>query len=137
MTYGGDTHIGRSFVGHPLEDGCPCPKEPCGLVARSRAVSECREHPVVRGKSIRQGHSPGDCPGEMPAGERLVQALRRAGMSLDDVAAMADEWRIGHRDEVLREAAERIRDHGGTRGDEFFAEALQAAADLIDPDKEN
>lgn len=32
------------------------------------------------------------------------------------------------------ELAEKVREHGGTRGDEFFAEALQAAADLIDPE---
>lgn len=44
---------------------------------------------------------------------------------------LADAYRA----EILREAAEKIRDHGGTRGDEFFTEAAQVFADLIEPDK--
>jgi hypothetical protein len=48
-------HIGRSWSGHPLEDGCPCPKAPCGLVDMDR---------TERSKSIRQSHPASECPGE-------------------------------------------------------------------------
>lgn len=56
-------HIGRSWEDHPLEDACPCPKEPCGLVDRDKAVPECLHHPVTRYKTIRQGHYEDECPG--------------------------------------------------------------------------
>ena len=55
-------HIGRSWSGHPLEDGCPCPKAPCGLVDVDRTDPACLEHPAERGKSIRQSHSASACP---------------------------------------------------------------------------
>jgi len=55
-------HIGRSFggPGH-LEEGCPCHKAPCGLV--DGIDPECTEHPFARGKTIRVGHMPQECPG--------------------------------------------------------------------------
>jgi hypothetical protein len=56
-------HLGRSFSDTRLEDGCPCPKAPCGLVISDRIVRECTEHPWQRGKTFRQGHEPKDCPG--------------------------------------------------------------------------
>ncbi len=56
-------HVGRSFEGHPLEDECPCPKEPCGLVMLSRAAPECDQHPMSRNKTIRQSHLAERCPG--------------------------------------------------------------------------
>jgi len=55
-------HTGRSWTGHEIEDDCPCPKEPCGLVDTGRAVAECLQHPVGRAKSMRQGHRAGACP---------------------------------------------------------------------------
>lgn len=55
-------HVGRSFVGHHLEDGCPCPKEPCGLVADVKVLN-CPEHSWQSGKTIRQTHAAQDCPG--------------------------------------------------------------------------
>jgi hypothetical protein len=54
-------HIGRSWSGSDLEDSCPCPKEPCGLVSRLRVVQECKQHPFKAAKSIRQSHSAEDC----------------------------------------------------------------------------
>lgn len=58
------SHIGRSFGSmRHLEDGCPCPKEPCGLVDRAKVVAECQQHPVGRMKTIRQSHEAKDCPG--------------------------------------------------------------------------
>lgn len=58
-----DSHVGRSFSGHPLEDECPCPKEPCGLVAMTRASADCTEHALTAGKTIRQSHPSERCPG--------------------------------------------------------------------------
>ncbi|UTQ77843.1 hypothetical protein [Mycolicibacterium phage Kashi_SSH1] len=55
-------HIGRSWVNHPVEDACPCPKAPCGLVIANQAV--CDEHRLDGGKTMRQGHSADQCPGE-------------------------------------------------------------------------
>jgi hypothetical protein len=64
-------HIGRSWEDHPLEDDCPCPKAPCGLVSTDSVVPECQHHPGVRAKTIRQSHLATSCParGEEPAGE--------------------------------------------------------------------
>lgn len=59
-------HVGRSAFGTALEDGCPCPKEPCGLVVRAKAVPECTEHPLERHKTIRQGHPANRCLGNKP-----------------------------------------------------------------------
>jgi hypothetical protein len=58
-----DLHIGRDWEGHAIEDACPCPKEPCGLVSPARAHPDCDEHPPVLLKSVRQGHVAADCPG--------------------------------------------------------------------------
>lgn len=56
-------HIGRSWSGHDIEDGCPCPKAPCGLVVTSSVAPDCREHGYVNGaKSMRQGHAASRCP---------------------------------------------------------------------------
>lgn len=55
-------HVGRSWTGHEIEDGCPCPQAPCGLVDVRDAVSDCGHHPVLRAKSMRQGHRAADCP---------------------------------------------------------------------------
>lgn len=61
-----DLHVGRSWSGHPLEDECPCPQEPCGLVAFSKVDPECVQHggSPLMAKTIRQSHSPEDCPGK-------------------------------------------------------------------------
>lgn len=56
-------HVGRSWTGHPIEDECPCPKEPCGLIDSAKSVDECGQHPSRRAKSIRQSHRAEDCPG--------------------------------------------------------------------------
>ena len=55
-------HMGRSFTGHDLEDDCPCPKAPCGLVISDR-VEECPQHSWWAAKTIRQMHDASDCPG--------------------------------------------------------------------------
>jgi hypothetical protein len=56
-------HVGRSFSDTRLEDSCPCPKAACGLVISDRIDGACTEHPWQRGKTMRQGHLPADCPG--------------------------------------------------------------------------
>lgn len=66
-------HIGRSWSGHPLEDDCPCPKAPCGLVDMDRTDPTCPEHPAERCKSIRQSHPASACPA-VRATLRVVQA---------------------------------------------------------------
>jgi hypothetical protein len=55
-------HVGRSWTGHDIEDNCPCPKAPCGLVDVQNVADECEHHPVLRAKSMRQGHPAEDCP---------------------------------------------------------------------------
>ena len=60
-------HWGRSWTGHALEDACPCPKEPCGLVNTGTVLDECEQHNPLRAKSSRQGHPASDCPG-LPRG---------------------------------------------------------------------
>lgn len=53
-------HKGRSWTGHTLEDACPCPQEPCGLVADPDP--KCGQHWWEHAKTIRQAHRPEDCP---------------------------------------------------------------------------
>lgn len=55
-------HVGRSWTGHDIEDNCPCPKAACGLVDVTDVVDECAHHPVLRAKSMRQGHPAETCP---------------------------------------------------------------------------
>jgi len=56
-------HVGRSWSGHPLEDACPCIKEPCGLVGEG-AKAECDQHGgVISARTMRQLHWADECPG--------------------------------------------------------------------------
>lgn len=57
-----NTHIGRSFTGHGLEDSCPCPQEPCGLVSTERITRACPQHGFEAARTIRQSHEAGSCP---------------------------------------------------------------------------
>lgn len=54
-------HSGRSFVGTEIEDACPCPQEPCGLVDYARAHPDCEHHPIERRKTMRQIHDAQAC----------------------------------------------------------------------------
>lgn len=84
-------HYGRAWVGHEIEDACPCTKAPCGLVAQS--VPECTQHRAD--KSTRQSHPADACPGpdktaSVPRTERehwvnianALNAAEDAGMSV-------------------------------------------------------
>lgn len=61
-----EMHVGRSWAGHPLEDACPCPKAPCGLVIQGQALDACPEHAPGAFKTMRQGHPSEQCPGVQP-----------------------------------------------------------------------
>lgn len=56
-------HVGRSWIGTRLEDGCPCEKEPCGLVDMDKADPSCEQHGIDKFKTMRQMHNVADCPG--------------------------------------------------------------------------
>jgi hypothetical protein len=58
------SHIGRSFRGHPIENECPCPQEPCGLVDTRRIDPDCPQHALKACKTIRASHPADKCPGE-------------------------------------------------------------------------
>jgi hypothetical protein len=58
----GEMHMGRSWLGHELEDSCPCPKAPCGLVAESQIDPSCPQHALDAAKTMRQAHFVRDCP---------------------------------------------------------------------------
>lgn len=57
-------HVGRSWdgPGH-LEESCPCPKAPCGLVDTGTVDEACMQHPVSRYKTMRTGHRAEHCGG--------------------------------------------------------------------------
>lgn len=82
-------HIGRSWSGHFLEDTCPCPKAPCGLVNVDQADPACPEHPAERSKSIRQSHPASECPGRavVLAHQHRIRAVSTA--SAHDMASSA------------------------------------------------
>jgi len=90
-------HIGRSWKGTKIEDDCPCPKAPCGLVDSDNISEECDQHPMWAAKTIRQGHRPEDCPGgqtETPA---------------EHAAAAEAHWLNGRFAEARAETAKLIR----------------------------
>jgi hypothetical protein len=39
-----------------LEDACPCPKAPCGLVMAEKVDPKCPQHATSAARTIRQGH---------------------------------------------------------------------------------
>ncbi|MFD0146192.1 MULTISPECIES: hypothetical protein [unclassified Streptomyces] len=56
-----DIHIGRSWTTHEIEDTCPCPKAPCGLVIWRQVTDACSEHHWSAAKSMRQSHPAERC----------------------------------------------------------------------------
>ena len=59
----GFSHIGRSFGDDTrIENECICPQEPCGLIATDKVDGNCEQHGFTFAKTIRQSHSPEDCP---------------------------------------------------------------------------
>ncbi|MDE8648138.1 hypothetical protein PXH69_24530 [Rhodococcus qingshengii] len=61
----GPRHYGRSFSDNRLELTCPCPLEPCGLVAWGKEVKDCPQHGWGAAKTMRQGHHESQCPGPL------------------------------------------------------------------------
>ncbi|MFE6284385.1 hypothetical protein [Streptomyces sp. NPDC057877] len=103
----GHHHYGRAWVGHEIEDACPCIKAPCGLVAQS--VPECTQHRAD--KSTRQSHPAASCPGPdqtvaVPRTERsywvdIAAALNAAvaaglpvGVDLDGTLTDHSAWSV-------------------------------------------
>lgn len=60
-----DLHVGRSFKGiYRMEESCPCPQLPCGLVDMGKAIEiDCPEHSPIHAKTIRTTHQANQCPG--------------------------------------------------------------------------
>jgi hypothetical protein len=55
-------HLGRSWIGHPIEDGCPCGQAPCGLVDDTLISPDCDQHGMGAAKTMRQIHTSNACP---------------------------------------------------------------------------
>lgn len=71
-------HVGRSWSGHGLEDGCPCPKAACGLVVGATVDAACPQHALATGKTIRQTHAAEQCPARMTISDQ-TPATKRCG----------------------------------------------------------
>jgi hypothetical protein len=56
------THVGRSAVGHELEDSCHCRQAACGLIDARDRDPECPVHGIFPNKTMRQIHLSADCP---------------------------------------------------------------------------
>lgn len=54
-------HMGRHWVGHDIEDRCPCPQEPCGLIDPANRHVDCVQH--LSSRTFRQDHPADRCPG--------------------------------------------------------------------------
>ena len=55
-------HIGRSFVGHHIEDECSCGKAACGLVDSDLIDPACPQHAMTACQTMRQIHTASRCP---------------------------------------------------------------------------
>ncbi|GAA3717877.1 hypothetical protein [Streptomyces tremellae] len=108
-------HIGRHWHGHDIEDNCPCPQAPCGLIAEGTAVPECTQHPAARSQTIRQSHLATACPAAeqpqsepTPAPEPLSgwHAARvltgRLGRLLNLIRTEGGKWRTGQVHRIYR-----------------------------------
>lgn len=77
MTGLGAVHMGRSWIGHPIEDDCPCGKAPCGLVDGRLVSKDCPQHTLDAAKTMRQIHFAHDCPAERsPEGASTASEVR-------------------------------------------------------------
>lgn len=59
---------------HFLEDKCPCPQSPCGLIAFNDINEDCPYHSETAGKRVKQAHLPEDCKSEVEHGSSLPLA---------------------------------------------------------------
>lgn len=114
-------HVGRSWNGHTIEDHCPCPQAPCGLVPADQAREDCQHHHWAVGKSLRQGHPAADCPGApavnspAPLSPEREQEIRevatRAAESpffLSDCEGSLEVWRESALTHVVRDESGEI-----------------------------
>jgi hypothetical protein len=89
----GGSHIGRSWDGHGIEDDCPCPKAPCGLVVQETVSEACDQHPLSACRTMRQSHRADQCPAQpQPAPELavLLADWRKTADSLKDRRGAGD-----------------------------------------------
>jgi hypothetical protein len=90
----GGSHIGRSWSGHGIEDDCPCPKAPCGLVVQETVAETCDQHPLSARRTIRQSHRADECPAAQPQPARELAGAtaetRRYRAALAQIASMAE-----------------------------------------------
>jgi hypothetical protein len=90
----GSSHIGRSWSGHGIEDDCPCPKAPCGLVVQETVAETCDQHPLSARRTIRQSHRADECPAAQPQPARELAGAtaetRRYRAALAQIASMAE-----------------------------------------------
>jgi len=83
-----ETHIGREWASHNIEDRCPCVKAACGLAIMGKTNPECDQHPIERSRTMRQLHGLGECPATPAAAARKVQkAYEDFCIELDTIAA--------------------------------------------------
>lgn len=77
-------HIGRSWTEHPIEDTCPCPQEPCGLIGVARidtvSVADVLAFASPWFLYIREGHRLARTRDELERAQNLTQE------------AQADAW---------------------------------------------
>lgn len=93
------THVGRSWVGHPIEDECGCVQQPCGLVVFGDK-EDCPEHGALAAKTFRQIHFAKDCPGSAAevstdeSDESFASPFAKLTEILEEVKAAHDMDRV-------------------------------------------
>lgn len=122
-----DWHIGRSFADTHLEDACPCPQEPCGLIARDQVRPDCPEHAVWAGKSIRQGHRPDAC-----VGPPVTQGFRSSSLTVEHDEALFIRSMNAYRNRILSQAEQVIsREVDRQEWSDAYTDGLAAALALV------
>lgn len=87
-------HIGRAFVGHAIEDACPCPQEACGLVGMEKVDPSCPQHVFTAAKTLRQGHAHRDCPALSPSDWAAAQLVNLDTVIAYMEATDEDAWNL-------------------------------------------
>lgn len=88
------THIGRAFAGHAIEDACPCPQTPCGLVTVDTADKDCPQHAFGAAKTMRQGHPARNCPALSPREWAEAQLVNLDTVIAYMEATEEDAWNL-------------------------------------------
>lgn len=142
--YDQDTHFGRSWTGHHLEDDCVCPQQACGLVTREDAeLADCPQHAIKYSKTMRQGHPAHECPAYLYGPNfKKVQAFLEAFDARIKAQAFLEE--VEARTKATHHISQELKDQlvGGLFlsveqvADEANAEDEEAPSDVFEPVKE-